>query len=57
MNNMSPILQMEGGDIVVSVLEILKYFGYKNPEEAYQQLPMDIIQAYIRKYYEITNHN
>lgn len=42
---------------MVSVLEILKYFGYKNPKEAYQQLPMDVIQAYIRKYYEINIHN
>jgi hypothetical protein len=48
---------MEGGDIMVSILDILKYFGYKNPEEAYKQLPMDVLRDYIRKYYEITNRN
>ena len=42
---------------MISVLEILKYFGYKNPEEAYRNLPMDVIITYIRKYYEINTHN
>jgi hypothetical protein len=40
---------------MISVLEILKYFGYSNPEEAYQQLPMDVINYYIHKYYETIN--
>lgn len=40
---------------MISILDILKYYGYENPEEAYQQLPMDVINNYIRKYYETVN--
>ncbi len=42
---------------MASIIEILKYFGYKNPEEAYKQLPMDVLRDYIRKYYAIVTDN
>ena len=42
---------------MVSILDILKYFGYENPEEAYKQLPMDVIQYYIRLYYNMITNN
>jgi len=42
---------------MVSVLEILKYFGYHDPVAAYQTLPMNVIQNLIRRYYELNAIN
>jgi hypothetical protein len=38
---------------MVSVLDILKYFGYSNPVKAYQTLNMDTITDLIHRYYEL----
>jgi len=38
---------------MVSILDILKYFGYSDPVKAYQVLTMDTIQDLIHKYYEL----
>ena len=36
---------------MVPILEILKWAGYSNPAEAYQELSMDYIQYLIHEYY------
>lgn len=38
---------------MVSVLDILKYFGYNDPVAVYQTLPMNVIQNLIHRYYEL----
>ena len=38
---------------MVSVLDILKYFGYSDPIKAYQTLNLDTIESLIHRYYEL----
>ena len=36
-----------------NVLNILKYFGYSNPADAYQKLSMNQITSLIHEYYRL----
>ena len=38
---------------MVSILDILVYFGYADPIKAYQSLSMDKLITLIHKYYEL----
>lgn len=36
---------------MTKILEILAYFGFRDPKKAYQDMSMDMIYYYIRRYY------
>jgi hypothetical protein len=40
---------------MVSILDILRYFGYSNPEAVYQTISQDELFKLIRLYYILTN--
>lgn len=40
---------------MVSILDILRYFGYSNPEAVYQTISQDELFKLIHLYYTLTN--
>ena len=40
---------------MTSILDILRYFGYSNPEVVYQTITQDELFRLIRLYYTLTN--